>query len=99
MRWKRTIRHRLSPRSAEGAAMSLTLKSREVSVVTVLDLTGKITLGEGGQALRDELRLYLAKGVRRMVLNLAEVSYVDSSGLGELVSAFTGMKNLGVSWS
>ncbi len=79
--------------------MSLTLKSREVSVVTVLDLTGKITLGEGGQALRDELRLYLAKGVRRMVLNLAEVSYVDSSGLGELVSAFTGMKNLGVSWS
>ncbi len=75
--------------------MSLTLKSREVSGVTVLDPTGKITLGEGGQALRDEARLHLAQGVRGMVLNLAEVSYIDSSGLGELVSACTAMKNLG----
>jgi anti-sigma B factor antagonist len=75
--------------------MSLTLKTREVSGVTILDLTGKITLGEGGKALRDEVRAHLAKGVRKMVLNLAEVSYIDSSGLGELVSAYTATKNLG----
>ncbi len=75
--------------------MSLTMKTREVSGVTVLDLSGKITLGEGGKTLRDEVRMLLAKGVRKMVLNLAEVSYIDSSGLGELVSAYTAAKNQG----
>ncbi len=75
--------------------MSMKLTTREVSGVTVVDLSGKITLGEGGMTLRDEVHKLLAKGSKKIVLNLAEVSYIDSSGLGELVSAFTTVKNAG----
>ena len=75
--------------------MSMKLTTREVSGVTVVDLSGKITLGEGGATLRDEVRKLLAKGQKKIVLNLGEVSYIDSSGLGELVSAYTAVKNAG----
>jgi anti-sigma B factor antagonist len=75
--------------------MSMKLTTREVNGVTIVDLSGKITLGEGGMTLRDEVRKLLAKGSKKIVLNLAEVNYIDSSGLGELVSAYTAVKNAG----
>jgi anti-sigma B factor antagonist len=73
--------------------MALTIASREVNGVTVLDLSGRITLGEGSVQLRDAIRGLISKGQKKILLNLAEVNYIDSSGLGELVSAFTTAKN------
>ncbi len=75
--------------------MSMKFITREVNGVTILDLSGKITLGEGGLTLRDEVRSIVAKGSKKILLNLADVNYIDSSGLGELVSAFTAVKNAG----
>ena len=75
--------------------MSMTFATREVGGVTILDLSGKITLGEGGVTLREDVRKLLAEGKKKIVLNLAEVNYIDSSGLGELVSAYTAVKNAG----
>jgi anti-sigma B factor antagonist len=57
--------------------------------VTVLDLSGKITLGEGDALLKDKLHSLLHRGKKSVLLNLADVSYVDSAGLGALVSAYT----------
>ena len=73
--------------------MALTIASREVNGVTVLDLSGRITLGEGSVQLRDAIRGLISKGEKNILLNLGEVNYIDSSGLGELVSAFTTAKN------
>ncbi len=75
--------------------MSMKFKTRQVDGVTVLDLSGKITLGEGSVTLRDTIRDVLSKGQNKILLNMAEISYIDSSGLGELVSAFTTVKNAG----
>jgi len=75
--------------------MSMKLSTRDVSGVTIVDLSGKITLGEGGMTLREEVRKLLAEGKKKIVLNLGEVNYIDSSGLGELVSAYTAVKNAG----
>jgi anti-sigma B factor antagonist len=76
-----------------GVSMALTIASREVDGVTVLDLSGRITLGEGSVQLRDAIRGLISKGQKKILLNMAEVNYIDSSGLGELVSAFTSAKN------
>ncbi len=73
--------------------MALAIASREVDGVTVVELGGRITLGEGSVQMRDALRDLIAKGQRRILLDLGEVSYIDSSGLGELVSAYTSAKN------
>ena len=73
--------------------MALTIASREVDGVTVLDLSGRITLGEGSVQLRDAIRGLIGKGKKNVLLNMGEVSYIDSSGLGELVSAYTTAKN------
>ncbi len=75
--------------------MALTIASREVDGVTVLDLSGRITLGEGSVQLREAIRDLIGKGQKMILLNLGDVSYIDSSGLGELVSAFTTSKNQG----
>ncbi len=75
--------------------MALSIASREVDGVTVLDLSGRITLGEGSVQLRDAIRDLISKGQKNILLNLAEVNYIDSSGLGELVSAYTTAKNQG----
>ena len=75
--------------------MSMKLTTRDVSGVTIVDLSGKITLGEGGLTLRDEVHKLLATGSKKIILNLADVNYIDSSGLGELVSAYTAVKNAG----
>ena len=73
--------------------MALTIASREVDGVVVLDLNGRITLGEGSVQLRDAIRGLIGKGKKNVLLNMGEVSYIDSSGLGELVSAYTTSKN------
>jgi anti-sigma B factor antagonist len=77
--------------------VALAIASREVDGVIVLDLSGRITLGEGSVQLRDAIRDLIAKGQRRILLDLGDVNYIDSSGLGELVSAFTSAKNQGAS--
>jgi anti-sigma B factor antagonist len=69
--------------------------TRQVDGITIVDLSGRITLGEGSVVLRDTIRDLLSKGSKRLLLNLAEVTYIDSSGIGELVSAFTTVRNQG----
>jgi anti-sigma B factor antagonist len=73
--------------------VALSIASREVNGVTILDLSGRITLGEGSVQLRDAVRGLIGKGTKHILLNLGEVNYIDSSGLGELVSAFTTARN------
>jgi anti-sigma B factor antagonist len=63
--------------------------------VIVIDAAGRITLGEGASAFRDMLRELAAKGDKKILLNLGEVSYIDSSGIGEMVSGFTTLTNHG----
>jgi anti-sigma B factor antagonist len=75
--------------------MSMKVTTRQVDGVTILDLSGRITLGEGSVTLRDAIRDLVAKGSKRILLNLGDVSYIDSSGIGEMVSAFTSVKNSG----
>jgi len=69
--------------------------TRQVDGVTIVDLSGRITLGEGSVVLRDQVRDLLSKGQNKILLNLADVTYIDSSGIGELVSAFTTVRNNG----
>lgn len=75
--------------------MSMKISSRQVDGVSVLDCSGRITLGEGSVTLRDSVRELLNKGQKKILLNLADVNYIDSSGIGELVSAFTTVRNQG----
>lgn len=75
--------------------MSVKLTSRQVGDVTVLDAAGRVTLGEGASAFRDAIRNFVAKGDKKLLLNLADVSYIDSSGIGEMVSGFTTVTNGG----
>ena len=73
--------------------MALSIASREVNGVTVLDLSGRITLGEGSVQLRDAVRDLIGKGQKNILVNLGGVNYIDSSGLGELVTAYTSARN------
>jgi anti-sigma B factor antagonist len=73
----------------------VTIHEREVGDVTVLDLSGKITIGEGSVQLREAVRGLLERGKKQVLINLGGVDYVDSSGIGELVSCFTTTKNQG----
>ena len=67
----------------------LNISERHVGGVTVLDMDGKITIGEGSVALRTAIRRLLEEGKKKILLNLAKVGYIDSSGIGELVSSYT----------
>ena len=75
--------------------MTMKASSRRVDGVTILDLSGRITLGEGSVVLRDQIRDLIGKGEKKLLLNLGDVTYIDSSGIGELVSAFTTVRNQG----
>ena len=75
--------------------MSVKLTTRQVGDVTVVDAAGRITLGEGARMFRDTVRDLAAGGHKKLLLNLAEISYIDSSGIGELVSGFTTVANQG----
>ena len=69
--------------------------TRQVDGVTVVDLSGRVKEGEDIAVLRDTIDDLLSKGQKKILLNLGDVSYIDSSGIGELVSAFTSVKNAG----
>ena len=71
----------------------LNIRERQVGDVTVLDMDGRITIGEGSVALRSAIRRLLEEGKKNILLNLAGVGYIDSSGIGELVSSYTAIKN------
>ncbi len=75
--------------------MSFQTTSREAAGVTVLDLEGRITLGEGSTLLRELIRGQLSGGHTKILINLAGVNYIDSSGLGELVSGYRAVKGQG----
>src|SRR5216684_6882224 len=71
----------------------LSIHERQAGDVTVLDMNGRITIGEGSVALRSAIRRLLEEGKKNILLNLAGVGYIDSSGIGELVSSYTAIKN------
>jgi anti-sigma B factor antagonist len=73
----------------------MTITTREVSHVTILDIHGRITLGDELSKLREAVRTLIAADKKKIVLNLAQVDYIDSSGVGELVSSFTAVRNAG----
>lgn len=75
--------------------MSFKAASHEVGDVTVIDMDGRITLGEGTALLRDLIHENVARGRKKIVLNLGAISYIDSSGLGEMVSGYRFLKNEG----
>lgn len=73
----------------------MTIDTRTVDGVTILDIHGKITIGEGSAEIRNSVRDLLQAGRKKILLNMGDVSYVDSSGIGELVSSFTTVTNQG----
>lgn len=75
--------------------MSLDIESREVSHVTILDMRGRIVLGDEIEILRDAVKDLIAQDKKKIILNLAGVDYIDSSGVGELVGSFTRVRNAG----
>jgi anti-sigma B factor antagonist len=75
--------------------MALSIDTREVSHVTILDVRGRIVLGDEIGQLRMAVRGLVAEGKKKIILNLAEVDYIDSSGVGELVGSFTTVRNAG----
>jgi len=75
--------------------MSLSVKTRKIDNVVVYDLSGKLTIGEPVMQVRESLRALVNDGTRKFVLNLRDVSYIDSSGLGELVSSYSTIRSKG----
>jgi anti-sigma B factor antagonist len=75
--------------------MKMTANTRLVNGVTIVDLSGRIVLGDGSAGLRDLVHNLVSEGNKKILLNLRNVDYIDSSGLGELVSAFTSMRSQG----
>lgn len=75
--------------------MALRMDTKDVDGVTVLALSGRITLGDESNQLRTEIKDLLARGKTRLVLDLGNVSYIDSAGLGTLVAAYTSARNSG----
>jgi len=75
--------------------VSVKLTTRQVGDVTVVDAVGRITLGDGASHFRETIRTLLGSGQKKLLLNLAEVSYIDSSGIGEMVSGYTTVANQG----
>jgi anti-sigma B factor antagonist len=75
--------------------MSVKLTTHQKSDVTIIDISGKLTLGEGTSSLRTKIRELVEGGSRRIVLNMADVSYMDSSGLGEMIASHTTVTTAG----
>jgi anti-sigma B factor antagonist len=73
----------------------MTANIRRIEGVNIVDLSGRITIGEGTIVLKDAVRNLLQRNEKKILLNLADVSYIDSSGIGELVSSFTTVGNQG----
>ena len=75
--------------------MSMVLYARRLDDVVIMDLSGRITMGEGTLIVREQIKKLLDAGDRKFLLNLSDVDYIDSSGLGELVTSFTTVRNQG----
>jgi anti-sigma B factor antagonist len=75
--------------------MNMTTSTRQIADVTIVDISGRIVLGEESAALRKLVSELLGKGHRKILFNLGNVSYIDSSGLGHLVSAYTSVRSQG----
>jgi anti-sigma B factor antagonist len=90
-----TLGSHLDQQLLRRANVSAKISVRHVGDVTIMDVSGRITMGEGSVGLRDAVQKELANGSKKIILNLADVSYMDSSGLGELTSAYTSAKNQG----
>jgi anti-sigma B factor antagonist len=75
--------------------MSMVVNPRRLDDIVILDLSGRITMGEGTLVLRSHIQKLLNGGDRKFLLNLSDVDYIDSSGLGELVTSFTTVRNQG----
>ena len=73
----------------------LNIAERQAGDITILDMDGKVTIGEGSVALRNTIRRLLGEGKTKILLNLGGVDYIDSSGIGELVSSFTAVNKEG----
>ena len=73
--------------------MSLSVKTRKSDEVVLLDLSGRLTIGEPTLLLRETIRRFVADGSSKFVVNLGDVSYIDSAGLGELIATFTTIRN------
>ncbi len=71
------------------------IEQRTVGDVTIIDLKGKMTLGEGDELLRDKVNSLIQQGMKKLILNLAEVPYIDSAGLGEIVRTYTTVSRQG----
>ncbi len=74
---------------------SLFATTRELGGIAMVDLSGRISLGDGSALLRKTVRDLLEEGKTKIILNLGDVNYIDSSGIGELVSGFTAVRNRG----
>jgi anti-sigma B factor antagonist len=74
---------------------ALYLTSRQDGPITLVDMSGRIALGEGSALLRKTIRDLVDAGQNKIVLNLGDVNYIDSSGIGELVSGFTAVRKAG----
>jgi anti-sigma B factor antagonist len=85
----------LRPEQHFDEAVSLRITNREVDQVVILDITGRIVLGDELEMLREAVRALITQGKKKIILNLADVSYIDSSGVGELVRSFTSVRNQG----
>ena len=75
--------------------MAVRINTREVDGVAIVDVSGRITLGEGSSVVRDKLRDLVTNGKKQILLNLGDVSYIDSSGVGELIAGYTTITNQG----
>jgi anti-sigma B factor antagonist len=75
--------------------MTMTTSTRQAGGVTIVDISGRIVIGEESASLRDLIRDLLTKGHKKILFNLGDVDYIDSTGLGSLVSAFTSVRNQG----
>lgn len=75
--------------------MSAVIKCRQLDDVVILDISGRLTLGEGTITLRDVMQKLLSRGERKFVMNLEHVNYIDSAGLGELITGFTTVRAQG----
>lgn len=91
----RMIKHLSNTALQEHSKVSIKASSRQVDSVTIVDLSGRITLGEATSILREALQALAGKGQKKILLNLADVNYIDSSGLGGLISGYTSLTNQG----
>ena len=75
--------------------MNLKSKTRQVDGIAIVEMSGRVTLGEETKLLRETIQRLLGEGQKQILLNLGEVAFIDSAGIGELVSAFTSVRNRG----